>query len=202
MPPLRAPEFLSITVTNSSTRRRSMLIWEKMLMVHVRYRKSVEQTGQDGDNIRFIPAAIAELVLTFLAVVQPLRLIFLRQARRNALLSPYLFSKIDGTVWRDEIVSKCLSRACARAEVAAFQVAWWRQAAASITKEKFTARERANFDLEEVAATGEAAEEDGLLVALAEGSNHSFRTFNYAYAGSTTLAIDTVIYRAYRASLS
>ncbi|KAI6777508.1 uncharacterized protein J7T54_001402, partial [Emericellopsis cladophorae] len=157
------------------TRRRSMLIWEKMLMIHVRYRKSAEQTGKDGDNIRFVPAAIAELVLTFLAVVQPLRLVFLRQARPNALLSPYLFSKIDGTVWQDETVSKCLSRACARAEVPVFKVAWWRQAAASITKEKFTARERANFDLEELDTVEEAAEEDDLLVDLAEGSNHSFR---------------------------
>ncbi|KAI6777557.1 uncharacterized protein J7T54_004107, partial [Emericellopsis cladophorae] len=48
----------------------------------------------------------------------------------------------------------------------------------------------------------EAAEEDDLLVDLAEGSNHSFRTFNHAYAGSTTLAINTIMHRAYRASLS
>ncbi|EAQ91762.1 hypothetical protein CHGG_03697 [Chaetomium globosum CBS 148.51] len=202
MPPLRASEFLSITATNSASRRRSMLLWERELMIHVRYRKTVEQTGKDGDNIRFVPAAISELVLTFLAVVQPLRLCFLRQAEPGALLSPYLFSKIDGTVWRDEMVSRCLSRACARAEVPEFKVAWWRQVAASITKEKFTGRERANFDLEELDEPEEAIEEEDLLVDLAESSNHSFRTFNHAYAGSTTLAMNTIMHRAHRASLS
>ena len=38
-------------------------------MIYVRYRKSVEQTGKDGDNLRFVPDAVSELVLTFLAMV-------------------------------------------------------------------------------------------------------------------------------------
>ena len=201
MPPLRAPEFLTITYTNSGSRRRSLFLWEQMLMVYVRYRKSQEQTGQEGDNIRFVPPAIAELVLTFLAFVQPLRQIFLRQVQPGGLLSPYLFSTLDGTVWRDEMVSKCLSQACARAEVPEFKVAWWRQAAASITKEKFSPKERANFHLDEIDAP-EAVEEEELLVDLAEGSNHTFRTFNQAYAGSTTLTMNTTLHRAFRASLS
>lgn len=201
MPPTRAPEFLTITYANSGSRRRSMLIWERMLMIHIRYRKSQEQTGKDGDNVRFIPPAIAELVLTFLAVVQPLRLVFLRQVEPGGLLSPYLFSRLDGTVWGDEMVSKCLSQACSRSEVPEFKVSWWRQAAASITKEKFAPKERANFNLEEM-ETPEAIEEEDLIVDLAEASNHSYRTFNHAYAGSTTLTMSTLLHRAYRASHS
>ena len=203
MPPLRAPEFLSITFSNTGGRRRSMFVWEKMLMIHVRYRKSAEQTGKDGDNLRFVPDAVAELVLTFLAVVQPLRQVFLREVMPGALLSPYLFSKLDGEVWRDETVSKCLQRACTRAEVQEFKVGWWRQAAASITKEKFTPGERANFDLTEYTDVPDtAAEGEELLVDMAEASNHTFRTFNQAYAGSTTLTMNTIMHRAYRASLS
>lgn len=201
MPPLRAPEFLTMTYANNGSRRRSMMIWEQMLMVHVCYRKSQEQTDKDGDNVRFIPPAIAELVLTFLAFVQPLRLVFLRQTTPGGLLSPYLFSKLDGTVWPDDAVSKCLSRACTRAQVPEFKVAWWRQAAASITKEKFSPMERANFNMEEI-DTPEVIEEEDLIVDLAEGSNHSFRTFNYAYAGSTTLTMNTILHRAFRASHS
>ena len=37
---------------------------------------------------------------------------------------------------------------------------------------------------------------------LAESSNHSFRTFNAAYAGLTTLTINTLLHRAHRASSS
>lgn len=199
-PPVRAPELFAITHANGS-RRRSMLIWERMLMVYIRYHKSQELTGKATDNIRFIPNAIAELVLTFLAIVQPLRQTFLRQVKPGALLSPYLFSTLDGEVWRDELASKCLSRACKRAQVPEIKVAWWRQAAASITKEKFTPKERANFNMEDITAP-ETIEEEEAIVDLAEASNHSFRTFNHAYAGSTTLTMSTLLHRARRASLS
>jgi hypothetical protein len=65
----------------------------------------------------------------------------------------------------------------------------------------FTPKERANFNLEDI-NTPEAIEEGNLIVDLAEGSNHSFRTFNYAYAGSTTLTMSTLLHRALRAPLS
>ncbi|KAI5455819.1 hypothetical protein BGZ63DRAFT_349718, partial [Mariannaea sp. PMI_226] len=131
-----------------------------MVIVYVRYHKSQEQTGKETDNIRFLPPPVAELLLTFLAVVQPLRQTFLRQVKPGALLSPYLWSTLDGEVWRDETVSKCLSQACGRAQVPKFKVAWWRQVAASITKEKFTAKERANFNLEDIAAPEVVEEEE------------------------------------------
>lgn len=99
------------------------------------------------------------------------------------------------------MVSSCLRRACARAEVPQFQVAWWRQVAASITKEKFSVKEQANFNLGEIAAS-EEVEDEVELAFLAGMSNHSFRTFNYAYAGSTTLTMTNSLHRAYRASQS
>ncbi|KAM6508149.1 hypothetical protein FALCPG4_018036 [Fusarium falciforme] len=200
-PPLRAPELLSIVYVNTGRRRRSVLIWEKMVMVYVRYHKSQEKMGAETVNIRFLPKAIGEPLLTYLAVVQPLRQAFLRQAKPGALLSPYLWSTLDGQVWRDSMVSSCLRRACARAEVPQFQVAWWRQAAASIAKQKFSAGEKANFNLADAAASEEVEDEEE-LADLAGLSNHSFRTFNNAYAGSTTLAATTALHRAYRASYS
>lgn len=200
-PPLRSPELLSITCVNIGSRCRSILIWEKLVMIYVRYHKGQEQTGAEKDNIRFLPPAIGDLLLTYLALVPPLRQVFLRQSKPGALISPYLWSKLDGEIWRDSTVSSCLRKACARAEVPQFQVAWWRQAAASITKEKFGAKERANFDMEEIAAS-EEVEDEAELAYLAGMSNHSYRTFNHAYAGSTTLTMTTLLHRAYRASQS
>jgi hypothetical protein len=119
------------------------------------------------------------------------------------LLSLYLWSSLEGSVWPDEAVSRCLRKACAHAAVPVFQVAWWRQAAASITKERFTLRERANFNMDDIGGLEEeVVEEEGLLVDLAESSNHSFRTFNMAYAGSTMLTMSMLLHRAHRASLS
>ncbi|WAO87449.1 Hypothetical protein NCS54_00475800 [Fusarium falciforme] len=99
------------------------------------------------------------------------------------------------------MISSCLRKAYARAEVPQFQVAWWRQAATSITKEKFSAKERANFDLEEIAAAKEVKDK-AALADLAGISNHSYHTFNHAYASSTTLTMSTLLHRAYRASQS
>ncbi|KAH6975566.1 telomere-associated recQ-like helicase [Ilyonectria destructans] len=167
-PPLRSPELLSITYVNTGARRRSLLIWEKLVMVYVQYHKSQEQTGREKDNIRFLPPAIGDLLLTYLALVPPLRQVFLRQRKPGALLSPHLWSKLDGEVWRDLTVSSCLRKACARAEVPQFQ----------------------------------EVEDEADLADLAGMSNHSYRTFNHAYAGGTTLAMTALLHRAYRASQS
>ena len=60
-----------------------------------------------------------------------------------------------------------------------------------ITKEKFSAKEQANFDLK---GAGEDVKDELDLVALAKLSNHTFYTFNHAYARTTTLTISALLY--------
>jgi hypothetical protein len=67
-------------------------------------------------------------------------------------------------------------------------------------KEKFSAKERAKFDLEEVA--GEDIKDEQDLVALAELSNYIYRTFNHVYTRTTTLTISALLCRNYRISES
>jgi hypothetical protein len=76
----------------------------------------------------------------------------------------------------------------------------WRHFAVSITKDKFSAKERANFDLEHSLVDNVEDELD--LVALVELSNHSYHTLNHAYAGTTTLTVSALLRRSYRASES
>jgi hypothetical protein len=71
----------------------------------------------------------------------------------------------------------------------------WRQFVVLITKEKFSVKERANFDLED--NIGEDIEDELDLVALAELSNHTYYTFNHVYAGTTTLTMSALLYRNY-----
>jgi hypothetical protein len=68
----------------------------------------------------------------------------------------------------------------------------WRQFITSIIKEKFLAKERANFDLKE--SLGDDIKDELDLIALAKLSNHSYHTFNYIYADITTLIINTLLY--------
>jgi hypothetical protein len=76
----------------------------------------------------------------------------------------------------------------------------WRQFVVLITKEKFSVKEQANFDLEE--SIREDIKDRLDLVALAEQSNHSYHTFNYAYAGTTTLTMSALLHWNYQASKS
>ena len=195
-PPLREPDLLSVTCCNTA-RQRHLFIWEKLVMIHTQYHKGQQQSGVYKENVRFLPKAIRDLLLTYLAYVLPLRQMFLRQQKPGALISPYLWAKLDGTVWADGAVSASLSKACARAEVPRLHTSNWRQFAASITKEKFSTKERADFDLEH--DVGEHVEEELDLIALAEISNHSYHTFNHAYAGTTTLTMSALLHRNYRA---
>ncbi|RAL58160.1 hypothetical protein DID88_002364 [Monilinia fructigena] len=198
-PPLREPELLSITWRNME-RQRHIYIWEKLVMIYTQYHKGQQQSGAYKNNIRFLPKAIGNLLLTYIAYVIPLRQIFLRQENPTALISPYLWSNLQGHVWVDGIISTCLRKACKRAQVSILHTSNWRQFAASITKEKFTTREQANFDLEHT--PGEFIEDESDLRALAEFSNHSFQTFNVAYAGTTNLTMNTMLHRGFRASAS
>ncbi|KAM3088999.1 hypothetical protein ACMFMG_000617 [Clarireedia jacksonii] len=100
---------------------------------------------------------------------------------------------LDGTVWADGTLSACLIKACTCAQVPRLHISNWRQLAASITKEKFSAKERTKFDLAEDGA-GEEIED--------ELSNHSYHTFNHAYADTATLTMSTLLHRGYRASES
>ncbi|KFY96400.1 hypothetical protein V500_02461 [Pseudogymnoascus sp. VKM F-4518 (FW-2643)] len=196
-PPLREPELLSVTWRNTA-RQRHLFLWEKLVMIYTHYHKGQQQSGVYKDNIRFLPKAIGDLLLDYIAYVIPLRQMFLRQQTPKALISPYVWAKLDGSVWPDGTLSRCLRKACARAKVPQFHTSNWRQISASICKEKFSAKDRANFDLED---NGVEDMEDELdLIAMAEQSNHTYRTFNQAYAGSSTLTMNALLHRNYRAS--
>ncbi|KFY31542.1 hypothetical protein V493_01014 [Pseudogymnoascus sp. VKM F-4281 (FW-2241)] len=88
-PPLRASELLSVMWRNTA-RQRHMLIWEKLLMIYVQYHKGQQQSGVYKDNIQFLPKAVGDLLLMYIAYVIPLRQMFLRQQTPGALISPYL----------------------------------------------------------------------------------------------------------------
>jgi hypothetical protein len=75
-PLLREPELLSVTWRNTS-RQRHVLIWEKLVMIYTQYYKGQQQSSTYKDNIRFLPKAIRDLLLAYIAYVLPLRQLFL-----------------------------------------------------------------------------------------------------------------------------
>jgi hypothetical protein len=169
-------------------------------MIYTQYHKEQQQSGVYKDNVRFLLKAIRNLLLDYIAYMLPLRQLFLRQQTLGALISPYLWAKLDGTVWANGTLSACLTKACARAKVPWLHTSNWRQFLATICKEKFSIKEKANFDLEDNVA--EDAEDELDLIAMAEQSNHTYCTFNHAYASTTTLTMSALLHRNYQASES
>ena len=72
--------------------------------------------------------------------------------------------------------------------------------AASITKEKFSPKKQANFNLKDNLCKDIEDKLD--LANLAKISNHNVYTFNYTYAKTTNLTITILLYRSYQASTS
>jgi hypothetical protein len=66
-------------------------------MLHTTYYKGQQQTGKFKDNIRFLLAALGDLLLDYLVYVVPLRQVFLHQSTPHAVMSLYLLWK-DGKV--------------------------------------------------------------------------------------------------------
>ncbi len=108
--PLRESELFSITWYNTQ-RRRNVYIKHGLVMLYTTYHKGQQQTGKFKDNIRFLPAAIGDLLLDYLTWVIPLRQIFLRQSAPHAVISPYLWWK-NGKVWADNRLTQCMKQAC------------------------------------------------------------------------------------------
>jgi len=174
------------------------MLWENLVMIFTQYHKGQQQTGTYKDNIRFLPKIIGDLLLQYMAYVPPLRQIFLRQQKPKALISSYLWATLDGKVWPDGTVTKCLQRACVRAKISRLHTLNWRHLSAAICKEKFSVRDYANFSDQDI--TIEDIEDESDLAALALQSNHSVSTFHGTYAGSTGLTMDTLLHRNHRAS--
>lgn len=118
-------------------------------MLNTQYHRGQQQSSAYKDNIRFLPKAIRDLLLQYITYFVPLRQLFLQQQKPGALISSYLWAKMNGSVWPDGTISACLTKACTRAKVPRLHTSNWRQFVALISKEKFTVKERANFGLED-----------------------------------------------------
>lgn len=198
--PLRESELFSVTWCNTQ-RRRNVYIKHGLVMLYTTYHKGQQQTGRFKDNIRFLPAALGNLLLDYITWVIPLRQLFLRQATPHAVISPYLWWK-NGKVWADNRLTQCMKQACIRAGTPKLGIAIWRQMTVTIVKTKF-ATDIACFDADQ--PVGEEAEEiDADIRAMTSQRNHSTWTVNRAYANQQNNSFgnvwDGLIRRNLRAS--
>ena len=203
--PLREPELLSIMWQNSPNERRHIWIQYGKVMIRTFYHKGQQHSGTSKENVRFLPSPVGNLVLDFIAYVQPFRQFLLHQRHPTALLSSHLWSYADGKQgsWASGRLTGILYKACNRSGICKFNVSQWRQISAAICKEKFSGI--SGFDT--VDEVGEEDDDDiavdigeEKMGAFAEQGNHSVQVFNRSYAGSNTLVMSNVMNRGFHAS--
>ena len=175
--PLREPEFLSITCRNTQ-KRRSIMFMHKGVMIHTGYHKMQTLSGMHRDNVRFLPRALAVLLLDYLIYVRPLRQQFARSDNPTATLPAFLWEQ-GGVVWPAGTLSTLLKAACVRACVPALHIANWRQITVAIVKTKF-ASDLACFDVGDGDGLEEEIDED--VEMMTAQRNHTTRSANLAYA--------------------
>nr|XP_023922639.1 uncharacterized protein LOC112034089 [Quercus suber]POE97743.1 atp-dependent dna helicase tlh1 [Quercus suber] len=177
--PVRSDEFFSLTWKNTQ-RVRGLTIRHQRVMLHLQYHKGQQQTGRYKENVRFLPDALADLLLDYLVYVLPFRHALLRQADAASTLSPFLWEK-KGQVWPAEALSEHLEAASMRAQIPLLHVQTWRQMTVAIVKTKFAAY-LPYFEVDPADEDAEETEES--IRILTRQRNHSTRTANRAYANT------------------
>lgn len=163
-------------------------------MIYTPIFKGQQQSAFYNDNICFLPEAIGDLLLDYVGLHCTRAANFsFRQRAPRTLISPSLCVTLDGT-GPDGTLSTCL---CASAMVRWLHVSNWRQISVSICK-KFSAQERVHFELENV----DVEDELEIWWPWRNKAPHSHATFNQACASSTTLTMNALLHRNYRASAS
>jgi hypothetical protein len=159
----------------------------------LRYHKSLNMTNSSRFPVRFVLARVAELLLQYLILVQPLRIWFSTETGLPGCVSEYLWH--DGSaVWTEDRMTRVLTARSTQAIGVRLNVQAWRQIAIGIAIKKFSG-ERLQLDLD-IPADGYAGPEGtgtsnsggeatgSMPEAFHWQASHNPRTGNAVYGGT------------------
>lgn len=140
--PLRGPELLSIRWRNiEGGNRRHIFVHEHRVMLHTTYSKSVTLSSRPTDAIHFLPEELGNLLLNFIAYVQPFRLTLLQSVAGNGEkdVPAHLFSGLwdsPGVLKQSRYLNQAMSDACVRCGQEPIPVSYWRQLSVAIARKR------------------------------------------------------------------
>lgn len=184
--PARRVEFLGTRWRNIGTATRSLLIHSGYLVFMLSYHKSQARTHASRYPVRVIYPAVAQMLIQFLKLVQPLRLLLSHDTNIPSRVGDYLWS--DGEQpWSEERMTRILQSMSRRSLGKEISVASWRQIAVGFALKRFSgmhyeldADMPGNHDDDN---NGEAVVADGITLPAAfhAQSTHGASTGNRAY---------------------
>ena len=154
--PARRPEFLGLRWCNKQADKRNVFIHDGYLLFLLRYHKSLNMTNSSRFPARFMLAKVAELLLQYLILVQPLRIWFSVETGLPKYVSEYLWHN-GSAIWTEDRMTRVLLAHSTQAIGVRLNIQAWRQIAVGIAIKKFS-RERLQLDLD-IPADGYAGPE-------------------------------------------
>lgn len=162
--PARAPEIISLQHCNGEG-RRNVFIHDGQVLLLTGYHKTLYAAGSRL-VARFLPAAVGELLTTYLAVVLPF-VRHLQTVEQRPVVRSWLWAMQKDGPWRADRLSEVMERETGLHLGQAFGVASWRHMAIAIDR-----RHLRGWFVEE--------EEEDTVNDLQ--ASHSTRTANHSYA--------------------
>lgn len=190
--PARMTEFLSLRWQNmlKGNVSRSLYVHDGYLLFVLDYHKTRHASHASRYPVRFLLPEVAQLLVQFLVLVMPLRLVFSRHTHHPEQVSEYLWH--DGTaIWTGAHITRIGRSVSQRAHGVAVNMASWRQLAVGIAIKRFSGTGyQADMDMptDDDDDLGGQSIMDGWGGAMADvfhhQSAHSVHTGNRHYGGT------------------
>jgi hypothetical protein len=179
----RRTEFIGLLWKNSRNRTRDLFIHDGQMIFILSYHKTRSQSNASRWPVRYLLPEVAQLVVQFLALVQPFRDFLHGEAPGSGDVSPYLWSR-NFNPWKEDAMTRVVVATGKRILGKEIHVRAWRQITVGIAREKFKTSE-ANLLVEE---GGDDDETDPALGSMSDAFHwqaaHTPHTGNRDYGGS------------------
>ena len=189
----RRPEMLGLRWCNRQADKRNIFIHDGLVIFILTYHKSINRTNASRYPVRCLLPEVGELLVQFLALVQPFRRWVYRQKQPTAKKrkNEYLWTQ-DGIRWPDQRMTTVFTSRVKAAIGIELNIKMWRQIACGVAIKKFASLQyQLDLDLPgDRDDVNEANQDDsiGLTNNLATAfhlqSSHTVRNGNQNYGGT------------------
>jgi len=180
----RRTEFIALRWKNSVLATRDLFLHDGQMLFILSYHKNRHRSNASRWPVRFLLPEVAQLLVQYLAIIQPFREFLQAQTQVPLAVSEYIFS-IGKAPWHEDTMTRVIVQTGKQLLGKQIHIQAWRQITIGIARRKFAAPE-ANMLIEE--GEGVEEEEDPILGSLIEAmhwqASHTPYTGNRVYGGS------------------
>lgn len=180
-PPACTTDLLTLIWKNTAERPRDLTFLLNQLSFTIPSHKPRTKKHKIPFSVRFPLKLVQRILLSYLALVLPMREFLSASTMIPAVVSPFLFS-VDSEPWRSDKVSRILAESSSDKLGYSINAQAWRRICASIIQQYPPEDKRANFDLDDL-----IPETDILLDTAHLQAGHTTATTNSSYGNNMNL---------------